>query len=102
MSPLHWAALGGKIECVQALLTREEYEEFPEELDELFEPDSLNRSPLHLAAFKGHAEAMSALLAKGPADLMGRLDSEGRSVLHNAAMKVHAEVVDIIVADKKR
>jgi ankyrin repeat protein len=102
MSALHWAALGGSVPVVEQLLTLEQFEDFPEELEELLAADAKGRSPLHLAAHKGKAGAAAALLEKGPKDLATRLDPRGRSPLHYAALRGHLACVQVFLEPLSR
>ncbi|XP_055892076.1 osteoclast-stimulating factor 1-like [Biomphalaria glabrata] len=56
-TPLHWAAHGGHIPCLQTLLSIENCE--------VNVQNKLGDTPLHSAAWKGHAEAVKMLLDKG-------------------------------------
>lgn len=56
-TPLHWAAHGGHLECLQRLLIVDNCQ--------LDVKNKLGDTPLHSAAWKGHAEAVRMLLDKG-------------------------------------
>ncbi|KAL4228182.1 Osteoclast-stimulating factor 1 [Mactra antiquata] len=56
-TPLHWAAHGGHIDCLQALLAVRNVQ--------VSVQNKLGDTPLHSAAWKGHAEAVNKLLEKG-------------------------------------
>merc|ERR1719160_2366533 len=101
MTPLHWAALGGNVKVVEELLSLEQFEEFPEELEELCTADAQQRSPLHLAAHKGHAAAASILLEKGPQDLSSRVDANKRTPLHLAAMRGNLDCLQVLIKDPR-
>lgn len=56
-TPLHWAAHGGHIACLQALLSQPRCE--------VNVQNKLGDTPLHAAAWKNHVEAVRILLEKG-------------------------------------
>ncbi|XP_045156525.1 osteoclast-stimulating factor 1-like [Mercenaria mercenaria] len=56
-TPLHWAAHGGHIECMQILLNKPHCE--------VSVQNKLGDTPIHSAAWKGHADAVDLLLEKG-------------------------------------
>lgn len=56
-TPLHWAARGGHMDCVERLLAEPNIQ--------LNVQNKLGDTPLHGAAWKGHAEIVSLLLEKG-------------------------------------
>jgi hypothetical protein len=56
-TPLHWAARGGHLDCVEALLAQPKIQ--------VNVQNKLGDTPLHLAAYRGHPETISLLLEKG-------------------------------------
>lgn len=56
-TPLHWAAHGGHIDCLQQLLVAPNCE--------INVQNKLGDTPLHSAAWRGHAAAVELLLEKG-------------------------------------
>ncbi|KAK7115608.1 osteoclast-stimulating factor 1-like [Littorina saxatilis] len=56
-TPLHWAAHGGHMECLEVLLAEPKVE--------INVQNKLGDTPLHAAAWKNHAAAVKVLLDKG-------------------------------------
>ncbi|XP_052794367.1 osteoclast-stimulating factor 1-like [Mya arenaria] len=56
-TPLHWAAHGGHIDCMKALLAVPNCQ--------VSTQNKLGDTPIHSAAWRGHAEAVELLLEKG-------------------------------------
>jgi ankyrin repeat protein len=56
-TPLHWAAHGGHVDCVQRLLSVPNCE--------VDVQNKLGDTPLHAAAWRGHADIVEMLLNKG-------------------------------------
>ncbi|KAI0216596.1 Osteoclast-stimulating factor 1 [Lamellibrachia satsuma] len=72
-TPLHWAAHGGHMECMEMLLTVPNCE--------INVQNKLGDTPLHSAAWKGHAHAVELLLEKGAHTDLKNQDGKTASVL---------------------
>ena len=87
MTPLHWAARAGAMECATILVAEEA------DVNAL---NRANRTPLQLAAEKGQAD-MVHLLAKHGADLNTQ-DKKGRPPLHRAMYEGRVAAAEALLA----
>ena len=86
---LYWAAMGGQLALVQALLAAPHIQ--------VNTQDNLGITALHMAADQGHLEVVQALLAAGAQ--VNTPGNDGWTALHRAALKCHLEVVQALLAD---
>ncbi|MDR3179547.1 MAG: ankyrin repeat domain-containing protein, partial [Holosporaceae bacterium] len=91
-APLHYAAMGGYLEVVNALLAKEEVG--------VNAVDYYTRMPLHYAAMGGYLEVVNALLAKEEVGV-NAVDYYTRTPLHYAAENCHLEVVNALLAKEE-
>lgn len=86
-TPLHVAALNGKVKVVEYLLSKGVAPNVR---------DKRGRTPLHMAALRGHLSVIEALLKAG-ADPNAR-DEDGNTPLHYAAVVGYEDVVSYLVS----
>lgn len=86
MTPLHWAARAGAMDCARWLLDR------GAEIDAV---TKAGNTPLHLAAERGAAEAVWLLIGRN-AD-MGAQDKKGRTPLHRATYNGHVDAAEALI-----
>ena len=87
MTPLHHAAIGGKLSILRALLRTGRAE--------IDKRDSLSRTPLHRAVMEARIGAVELLLANGASASAG--DNKSRTPLSFAARQGHLKMVKLLL-----
>ena len=87
MTPLHHAAVGGKLSILRALLRKGQAE--------IDKRDSLSRTPLHCAVMRARIGAVELLLANGASASAG--DNTSRTPLSFAARQGHLKIVKLLL-----
>ncbi|KNC50858.1 uncharacterized protein AMSG_06763 [Thecamonas trahens ATCC 50062] len=86
-TPLHWAAIEGRVDIMASLLDMGALLNVPNRASAF--------APLHLAASKGHMAAVDMLIAAGARALV--VDKDGQTPLFWAARHGHADIVRMLI-----